>query len=113
MIGAVARSQRNPMTGKLDTSIYDANHYVGSTFDPCHCYDPCGPQQTCPIVVDAGPPPADCDGGPGLEQLSPVGEAETLQTFGDAAPNTLSQRGGQGRGGTATRCAANHARTPS
>jgi hypothetical protein len=51
----------NPITGKDDLSIYDANHYVGGVFDPCNCYDPCGPQKTCPIVVDAGPAPPGCD----------------------------------------------------
>jgi hypothetical protein len=57
----------NPVTGKEDSSIYDANHYVNDVFDPCHCYDPCGPEKSCPDVVDAGPPPADamCAGGDG------------------------------------------------
>jgi hypothetical protein len=55
----------NPTNHKLDPSIYDANHYVGGMPDPCHCYDPCGPQPTCPIVVDAGPLPSGCDGGSG------------------------------------------------
>jgi hypothetical protein len=50
----------NPTTGKLDPNIYDAHHYVGDVFDPCHCYDPCGPSKSCPIVVDAGAP---CDAG--------------------------------------------------
>ncbi len=60
----------NPETGKLDDAIYDANNYVNGKADPCHCYDPCGPEKTCPIVVDAGPPGPDCpvgdagDGGP-------------------------------------------------
>jgi hypothetical protein len=55
----------NPITGKDDGSIYDANHYVDGVIDPCHCYDPCGPEKTCPITVDAGPPPADamCEAG--------------------------------------------------
>jgi hypothetical protein len=55
----------NPATGKLDPNIYDPNHYVDGMADPCHCYDPCGPQKTCPIVVDAGPPSPGCDGGTG------------------------------------------------
>jgi hypothetical protein len=57
----------NPDSGKLDPGMdppdYDANHYVGGVFDPCHCYDPCGPAPTCPIAVDAGPTPAGCDAG--------------------------------------------------
>jgi hypothetical protein len=55
----------NPKTGKEDGSIYDANHYVDGVADPCHCYDPCGPEKSCPIVVDAGPPAAGCDAGAG------------------------------------------------
>jgi hypothetical protein len=51
----------NPITGKEDGSIYDANHYVGGVADPCHCYDPCGPEKSCPIEVDAGPLPPGCD----------------------------------------------------
>lgn len=51
----------NPATGKEDPSIYDANHYVSGKFDPCHCYDPCGEAETCPILVDAGH--LDCDAG--------------------------------------------------
>jgi hypothetical protein len=54
----------NPVTGKDDGSIYDANHYVNGEPDPCHCYDPCGPEKTCPIVVDAGPAQPGCDAGP-------------------------------------------------
>src|SRR5277367_2749290 len=57
----------NPVTGKEDSSIYDASHYVNGVFDPCHCYDPCGPEKSCPDVVDAGTPPSDAmcagDGG--------------------------------------------------
>ncbi len=55
----------NPTTGKEDGSIYDENHYVDGMIDPCHCYDPCGPEASCPIVVDAGPPAPGCDGGTG------------------------------------------------
>jgi hypothetical protein len=55
----------NPATGKLDGAPYDANHVVNGVFDPCHCYDPCGPQKSCPIIVDAGPLPPGCDGGDG------------------------------------------------
>jgi hypothetical protein len=55
----------NPVTGKEDGSIYDANHYVNGVADPCHCYDPCGPEKTCPIVVDAGPPGPGCEAGAG------------------------------------------------
>jgi hypothetical protein len=54
----------NPVTGKEDGAIYDANHVVNGVPDPCHCYDPCGPAKTCPIVVDAGPPGLGCDAGP-------------------------------------------------
>jgi hypothetical protein len=56
----------NPVTGKDDGSIYDSSHVVNGVADPCHCYDPCGPQKTCPIEVDAGPPAPGCntsDGG--------------------------------------------------
>jgi hypothetical protein len=53
----------NPQNGKPDGTIGDANHYVGGVFDPCHCYDPCGPSKECPIVVDAGTPPPGCDAG--------------------------------------------------
>jgi hypothetical protein len=53
----------NPVTGKDDVTVYDASHYVNGTFDPCHCYDPCGPEKSCPIVVDAGPPTSGCDAG--------------------------------------------------
>jgi hypothetical protein len=55
----------NPVTGKIDGSFYDANHYVNGVLDPCHCYDPCGPEASCPIVVDAGPLPPGCDAGTG------------------------------------------------
>jgi hypothetical protein len=55
----------NPVTGKIDDSIYDSNHLVNGEPDPCHCYDPCGPEKTCPIVVDAGPPGPDCGAGGG------------------------------------------------
>jgi hypothetical protein len=56
----------DPGTGH-EGAYYDSTHYVGGVFDPCHCYDPCGPADTCPIGVDAGPPPADagCDLGDG------------------------------------------------
>jgi hypothetical protein len=50
----------NRATGKSDATIWDADHYVNGVFDPCHCYDPCGPMPECPILVDAGPP---CDAG--------------------------------------------------
>jgi hypothetical protein len=53
----------NPVTGKEDSSVYDANHSVNGVFDPCHCYDPCGPEKSCPSVVDAGPPAPGCDAG--------------------------------------------------
>jgi hypothetical protein len=53
----------NPVTGKEDGSIFDANHFVDGVADPCHCYDPCGPEKSCPIVVDAGPPAPGCDAG--------------------------------------------------
>ena len=52
----------DPGTGHLGT-YYDANHYVNGVFDPCHCYDPCGPEKSCPIPVDAGTPPSGCDAG--------------------------------------------------
>jgi hypothetical protein len=55
----------NPATGKVDDAPYDDNHYVNGVFDPCHCYDPCGPEKSCPIVVDAGPPAPGCDAGDG------------------------------------------------
>jgi hypothetical protein len=51
----------NPVTGKIDGSYYDTNHVVNGVVDPCHCYDPCGPLKSCPIVVDAGTPPPGCD----------------------------------------------------
>jgi len=53
----------NPVTGKEDSSIYDPNHSVNGVFDPCHCYDPCGPERSCPDVVDAGLLPPGCDAG--------------------------------------------------
>ena len=53
----------NPVTGKIDGSYYNANHYVNGVFDPCNCYDPCGPAKSCPILVDAGPPALGCDAG--------------------------------------------------
>jgi hypothetical protein len=49
----------NPVTGKEDNSVYDANHFVNGVADPCHCYDPGGPSKSCPIVVDAGSDAAD------------------------------------------------------
>jgi hypothetical protein len=55
----------NPVTGKLDGAPYDATHYVNGVFDPCHCYDPCGPTKSCPIQVDAGPPAPGCNVGDG------------------------------------------------
>jgi hypothetical protein len=55
----------NPVTGKIDGSIFDANHFVDGMADPCHCYDPCGPEKSCPIVVDAGPPGPGCDADAG------------------------------------------------
>jgi hypothetical protein len=55
----------NPITGKLDANTYDPNHYVNGVADPCHCYDSCGPQKTCPIVVDAGPLGPGCEAGAG------------------------------------------------
>jgi hypothetical protein len=51
----------NPVTGKLPGAPYDADHYVNGVFDPCHCYDPCGPEKSCPMLVDAGTLPASCD----------------------------------------------------
>ena len=54
----------NPVTGKVDDAPYDANHYVNGVFDPCHCFDPCGPEKSCPEVVDAGPAAPGCDAGP-------------------------------------------------
>ncbi|MFT3776242.1 MAG: hypothetical protein QM820_63670 [Minicystis sp.] len=55
----------NAETGKLDDNTYDENNYANGEPDPCHCYDPCGPAKTCPIVVDAGPPAPVCDAGDG------------------------------------------------
>jgi hypothetical protein len=53
----------NPETGKVDRNTYDDTHYVNGMADPCHCYDPCGPEKTCPIVVDAGAPDPGCPVG--------------------------------------------------
>jgi hypothetical protein len=53
----------NPVTGKEDASVYDANHYVNGVLDPCHCYDPGGPSKSCPYEVDAGPDAAMGDAG--------------------------------------------------
>lgn len=55
----------NPATGKLDNSIHDDTNFVNGEPDPCHCYDACGPQKTCPITVDAGEPALGCDAGAG------------------------------------------------
>lgn len=55
----------NPVTGKETDAPYDDTHYVNGKLDPCHCYDPCGSQKTCPILVDAGTPPPECDAGDG------------------------------------------------
>src|SRR5215468_11102226 len=41
----------NPKTGREDPSIGDPTHYVGGVLDPCHCYDPCGESNECPILV--------------------------------------------------------------
>jgi hypothetical protein len=60
----------DPVTGKESSTYYDSTNYANGQPDPCHCYDKCGPAKTCPIVVDAGPPPPGCptdggtDGGP-------------------------------------------------
>jgi hypothetical protein len=56
----------NPVTGKVDATVGDPNHYTGDVYDPCYCYSPCGPSKECPITVDAGPPPPGtvCDAGP-------------------------------------------------
>ncbi len=53
----------NPVTGKVDDSIYDAENFVNGEPDPCHCYDPCGPAKTCPIEVDAGTVGPGCSTG--------------------------------------------------
>jgi hypothetical protein len=53
----------NPVTGKEDPNTYDEGHYVHGVFDPCHCYDPCGPENSCPDVIDAGPLPPGCPVG--------------------------------------------------
>ncbi len=56
----------NPETGKLDDAPYDETHVgVNGEADPCHCYDPCGPLKSCPIVVDAGELGPECDAGDG------------------------------------------------
>jgi hypothetical protein len=55
----------NPATGKEDETIHDDSHFVNGEPDPCHCYDPCGEADTCPILVDAGPPPLGCEAGDG------------------------------------------------
>lgn len=55
----------SPVTGKLDSETFDRDHFVNGEPDPCHCYDPCGPATTCPIVVDAGPLDPGCDAGDG------------------------------------------------
>ncbi len=55
----------NPVSGKEDVYVYDADNNVNGEPDPCHCYDPCGPAKTCPIEVDAGPPGPGCDAGDG------------------------------------------------
>jgi hypothetical protein len=57
----------NAETGKLQDGTYDPNHYVNGVFDPCHCYDPCGPLKSCPDVVDSGPLPPGCDAGGGSD----------------------------------------------
>jgi len=44
----------NPVTMKEDPNEYDPNHYVNGVFDPCHCFDPGGPEPQCPLEVDAG-----------------------------------------------------------
>ncbi len=55
----------DPATGQPIDGPYDATHYVGGVFDPCHCYDPGGPEPQCPIEVDAGPRDAGSgDAGP-------------------------------------------------
>ncbi len=53
----------NPVNGKEDSTVHDDSHYVNGVFDPCHCYDPCGPLPSCPSVIDAGPLPPGCDAG--------------------------------------------------
>jgi hypothetical protein len=57
----------NPITGKEDGNTYDHNNYANGQPDPCHCYDPCGPAKSCPIVVDAGPLGPGCDAGAGAD----------------------------------------------
>jgi hypothetical protein len=54
----------NAVTGKEDVNTYDETHVVNGEADPCHCFDPCGPEKTCPSVVDAGPRGPGCDAGP-------------------------------------------------
>jgi hypothetical protein len=66
----------DPGTGH-EGSYYDGNHYVNGVLDPCHCYDPCGPADTCPILIDAGPPGPGCDagtGGAGVGDAGPDGQ---------------------------------------
>jgi hypothetical protein len=57
----------DPVTGKESSTYYDSTNFYEGQPDPCHCYDKCGPEKTCPIVVDAGAPPPGCpmDGGDG------------------------------------------------
>jgi hypothetical protein len=55
----------DPATGKEDSRIYDSNNFYNGQPDPCHCFSVCGPSKACPIVVDAGPPPADAGCGEG------------------------------------------------
>ncbi len=45
----------DPATGVPIDGPYDEGHYDEAGFDPCHCYDPGGPEPQCPIAVDAGP----------------------------------------------------------
>lgn len=52
----------NPVNGKVDFSIYDANHYVNGVLDPCHCYDPCGELPQCPLLINDGGPAPDAAG---------------------------------------------------
>src|SRR5262249_7343138 len=88
----------NPATGKEDGSIYDSTHYVHGEADPCHCYDPCGPSKSCPIVVDAGPPAPDCgapDAGDGGER-SRRELCEQTHTHADARPRGLEDVAARG-----------------
>jgi hypothetical protein len=58
----------NPVNGKADPSVYDANHYVNGVFDPCHCYDPCGELPQCPLLInDGGPAPDAACGDAGAD----------------------------------------------